>query len=126
MKRRRFCVVLQKKYLMRNYILSFDQGTTSSRAILFDRHFNIVEIEQQETVQCFPKPGWVEQDANEIYRNQISTARRLIVVFRFQRLPQSESLISARQQWFGIKIRANLYIMPLFGRTSAPRIYVRK
>ncbi|MBO7480547.1 MAG: glycerol kinase GlpK [Bacteroidales bacterium] len=63
---------------MRNYILSFDQGTTSSRAILFDRHFNIVGIEQQETLQIFPKPGWVEQDANEIYRNQISTARRLV------------------------------------------------
>ncbi len=63
---------------MKNFILSFDQGTTSSRAILFDRDFNIVGIEQQETVQCFPKPGWVEQDANEIYRNQIATTRRLI------------------------------------------------
>ena len=63
---------------MKKYILSFDQGTTSSRAILFDRKFNIVDIEQQETTQYFPKPGWVEQDANEIYRNQIATARQLI------------------------------------------------
>ncbi len=63
---------------MKNYILSFDQGTTSSRAILFDKNFNVVGIEQQETTQIFPKPGWVEQDANEIYRNQISTARNLI------------------------------------------------
>ena len=63
---------------MKNYILSFDQGTTSSRAILFDRKFNIVGVEQQETTQYFPKPGWVEQDANEIYRNQIATARQLI------------------------------------------------
>ncbi|MCF0206236.1 MAG: glycerol kinase GlpK [Bacteroidales bacterium] len=63
---------------MKKYILSFDQGTTSSRAILFDKEFNIIGIEQQETTQIFPKPGWVEQDANEIYRNQISTARRLL------------------------------------------------
>lgn len=63
---------------MKKYILSFDQGTTSSRAILFDKKFNIVGIEQQETTQYFSKPGWVEQDANEIYRNQIATARQLI------------------------------------------------
>jgi glycerol kinase len=63
---------------MKKYILSFDQGTTSSRAILFDRKFNVIDIEQQETTQYFPKPGWVEQDANEIYRNQIATARQLI------------------------------------------------
>ena len=63
---------------MKNYILSFDQGTTSSRTILFDRNFNIVGVEQQETTQIFPHPGWVEQDANEIYNNQISTAKKLI------------------------------------------------
>ncbi len=63
---------------MKNYILSFDQGTTSSRSILFDCNFNIVGVEQQETTQIFPHPGWVEQDANEIYSNQISTARKLI------------------------------------------------
>ena len=63
---------------MKKYILSFDQGTTSSRAILFDRKFNIIGIEQQETTQYFPRPGWVEQDANEIYRNQIATARKLL------------------------------------------------
>jgi len=63
---------------MKKYILSFDQGTTSSRAILFDKKFNIIGIEQQETTQHFPNPGWVEQDANEIYRNQIATARQLI------------------------------------------------
>jgi len=63
---------------MKKYILSFDQGTTSSRAILFDRRFNIIGIEQQETTQYFPRPGWVEQDANEIYRNQIATARKLL------------------------------------------------
>lgn len=49
------------------YILSLDQGTTSSRAILFDRQGSIVEIAQKEFRQHFPHPGWVEHDANEIW-----------------------------------------------------------
>ena len=49
------------------YILSLDQGTTSSRAILFNHHGEIVETAQQEFEQFFPKPGWVEHDANEIW-----------------------------------------------------------
>lgn len=50
-----------------SYILSLDQGTTSSRAILFDQKGSIVHIAQQEFKQYFPKPGWVEHDANEIW-----------------------------------------------------------
>ncbi|NQX63388.1 glycerol kinase GlpK [Paenibacillus qinlingensis] len=50
-----------------SYILSLDQGTTSSRAILFDQKGSIVHTSQQEFKQYFPKPGWVEHDANEIW-----------------------------------------------------------
>ncbi|OPH53354.1 glycerol kinase [Paenibacillus ferrarius] len=50
-----------------SYILSLDQGTTSSRAILFDQKGSIVHTAQQEFKQFFPKPGWVEHDANEIW-----------------------------------------------------------
>ncbi|UKS25786.1 glycerol kinase GlpK [Paenibacillus sp. HWE-109] len=50
-----------------SYILSLDQGTTSSRAILFDQKGHIVHTAQQEFKQHFPKPGWVEHDANEIW-----------------------------------------------------------
>ena len=49
------------------FILSLDQGTTSSRAILFNKKGEIVEIAQKEFTQYFPKPGWVEHDANEIW-----------------------------------------------------------
>ncbi|CAH0118156.1 MULTISPECIES: glycerol kinase GlpK [unclassified Paenibacillus] len=49
------------------YILAIDQGTTSSRALLFDRRGDIVGMAQQEFKQHFPKPGWVEHDANEIW-----------------------------------------------------------
>ncbi|RDV22224.1 glycerol kinase, partial [Parageobacillus toebii] len=52
---------------MERYILSLDQGTTSSRAILFNKNGEIVHIAQREFKQYFPKPGWVEHNANEIW-----------------------------------------------------------
>ncbi|MCT4790864.1 MULTISPECIES: glycerol kinase GlpK [Exiguobacterium] len=52
---------------MENYILSLDQGTTSTRAILFNRAGEIVHSAQREFTQYFPKPGWVEHNANEIW-----------------------------------------------------------
>ena len=51
---------------MEKYILSLDQGTTSSRAILFNKEGKIVHVAQQEFQQIFPQPGWVEHNANEI------------------------------------------------------------
>ncbi|HOK37277.1 MAG TPA: glycerol kinase GlpK [Bacteroidales bacterium] len=60
------------------YFLSLDQGTTSSRAIVFDNNFNILALEQLETVQFFPKPGLVEQDPLEIRENQFYVARKAI------------------------------------------------
>ncbi|MFC7442992.1 glycerol kinase GlpK [Laceyella putida] len=51
------------------YVLAIDQGTTSSRAILFDRAGQIVKIAQQEFTQYFPQPGWVEHDAEEIWES---------------------------------------------------------
>ncbi|MCI8407280.1 MAG: glycerol kinase GlpK [Oscillospiraceae bacterium] len=53
-----------------SYILALDQGTTSSRAILFDREQNIVQIAQKEFTQLYPRPGWVEHDPMEIYSSQ--------------------------------------------------------
>src|SRR5690606_6630970 len=49
------------------YILAIDQGTTSSRAILFNKNGEIVHVAQKEFTQIFPQPGWVEHDANEIW-----------------------------------------------------------
>jgi len=56
------------------YILALDQGTTSSRAILFDHDGSPVSIAQKEFAQIFPKPGWVEHDAQEIWATQIAVA----------------------------------------------------
>lgn len=56
---------------MGKYILAIDQGTTSSRAIVFDSDGNIVSVAQQEFTQHYPKPGWVEHDPNEIWATTI-------------------------------------------------------
>jgi glycerol kinase len=57
---------------MSQYILAIDQGTTSSRAILFDRAGRACGVAQQEFRQIFPQPGWVEHDANEIWQSQLA------------------------------------------------------
>ncbi len=63
---------------MQQYILAFDQGTTSSRAIVFDKKGTIVSSAQKEFTQHFPQPGWVEHDANEIWSTQIGVAAEAI------------------------------------------------
>lgn len=55
------------------YILALDQGTTSSRSMLFDKQGNIISVAQKEFKQFFPQPGWVEHDANEIWSTQFGT-----------------------------------------------------
>ena len=63
---------------MQQYILSFDQGTTSSRAIIFGQKGSIVSLAQKEFTQIFPQPGWVEHDANEIWSTQFGVAAEAI------------------------------------------------
>ncbi|NEW81030.1 MAG: glycerol kinase GlpK [Mariniphaga sp.] len=59
---------------MGEYILAFDQGTTSSRAIIFDRNGLPVSVAQKEFTQYYPKPGWVEHDPDEIWSTQAGVA----------------------------------------------------
>ena len=60
------------------YLLAFDQGTSSSRSIVFDLRGRIVAQAQQELPQIFPRPGWVEHDPMEIWRSQLATARQAL------------------------------------------------
>lgn len=60
------------------YILSIDQGTTSSRAILFDHDGKIVDSAQQEFKQYFPEPGWVEHDAQEIWSTVLAVMAQVL------------------------------------------------
>ncbi len=59
-------------------ILALDQGTTSSRAILFDLDGSVVSVGQKEFKQYYPQPGWVEHDANEIWESQLEVARKAL------------------------------------------------
>ena len=63
---------------MSNYILALDQGTTSCRAVIFDRKGTIVSTAQKEFTQHFPKPGWVEHDALEIWSTQAGMAAEAV------------------------------------------------
>jgi glycerol kinase len=63
---------------MSRYILALDQGTTSSRAILFDHLGHIVATEQKEFPQHYPQSGWVEHDANDIWRSQLEVAQAVL------------------------------------------------
>lgn len=64
--------------MAKKYIIALDQGTTSSRTILFDDTGKICGISQKETEQIYPKPGWVEQNAVEIYQSQLETLHNVM------------------------------------------------
>lgn len=64
---------------LNGYILSLDQGTTSSRAIVFDRAGRMIGSAQKDFTQFYPEPGWVEHDADEIWETQLAVARQAIV-----------------------------------------------
>jgi len=63
---------------MKKYILTLDQGTTSSRALLMDDKGNIIGVAQREFQQHFPKQGWVEHDAVELWTSQRDMLARSI------------------------------------------------
>jgi glycerol kinase len=65
---------------MANYILALDQGTTSSRAILFDHDAQIVAVAQQEFPQIYPQPGWVEHSPQAIWEAQLHVAQKILAM----------------------------------------------
>ena len=64
--------------MKQKFILSIDQGTTSSRAILFNHLGEMVRVSQKPFEQIFPKPGWVEHNAKEIWSSQISVVTEVL------------------------------------------------
>ena len=61
---------------MFKYIMALDEGTTSTRCILFNEAGEMCSVAQKEFTQYFPQPGWVEHDANEIWKNQLEVAQQ--------------------------------------------------
>ncbi len=60
------------------YVIAFDEGTTSARAVIFDRSGSVVTIAQEEFPQIYPRPGWVEHDPDVIWQTQLKVARQAI------------------------------------------------
>jgi glycerol kinase len=69
---------------MAKYVLALDQGTTSSRAILFDHNQNIAAVEQMEFAQIYPKEGWVEHDPMAIYSSQYAVMMELVTKYNIR------------------------------------------
>ena len=63
---------------MKNYVLSLDAGTTSSRAILFDKNGNQIAVAQEEFTQLFPKKSWVEHDPIQIWETQLKAIKSVV------------------------------------------------
>ena len=63
---------------MSRYVLALDQGTTSSRAILFDNEQNIIAVRQREFEQLYPQQGWVEHDPMEIWSRQYGVMNEVV------------------------------------------------
>ncbi len=112
---------------METYILSLDQGTTSSRAILFNKEGKIVHSAQKEFTQYFPHPGWVEHNANEIWAlsSRLSPQSSLNQESALLKLSASASRTSARRRLCGIKIQEVLSIMQSFGSPDRRPAFVR-
>ena len=95
---------------MGKYIMAMDQGTTSSRCILFDKAGNICSSAQKEFAQYYPKPGWVEHDPHEIWSSQMAVMRGILQPLELQ--------ISVRQQLSGTKKQEILFIRLLYGSAA--------
>ena len=65
--------------MAKQYIMALDAGTTSNRAIIFDNESHIVSVSQKEFTQYFPKPGWVEHDANEILNTMVEVMKEALI-----------------------------------------------
>ncbi len=105
------------------YILALDQGTTSSRAILFDEYAQIVAMEQKEFTQYYPQAGWVEHDPMEIWNTQISCARACLTKAGIQ--ASQVSAIGVKRQLFGIVRLVNPLRQLLCGKTVVRQRFAR-
>lgn len=111
---------------MADYIMALDAGTTSSRCILFNKKGEICSLAQKEFTQYFPKPGWVEHDANEIWSTQLGVAVEAMSksARQQQTLPPSALPISERPRSYGTGIQENPYSTRLYGSAAGPLIIV--
>lgn len=106
---------------MHTYVIALDQGTTSSRAVLFDENAHIVAMKSYEFEQLYPQPGWVEHDPTAILNTQIDALREVV---RISGVPLEKALrrlalpISAKRRSSGIERQDGLCITQSFGNAA--------
>lgn len=107
------------------YVLALDQGTTSSRAVLFNHDGNIIAMAQKPIEQHYPHPAWVEHDPNEIWYSQSSVAAELLPKQTLQDLTLlvSGSRINVKPPSCGIGRRPFPFIVPSCGKTDVQPIF---
>ena len=103
---------------MAKYVMALDAGTTSNRCILFNEKGEMCSVAQREFTQYFPKPGWVEHDADEIWASMLGVAVEAMKMQRQKILQQSVSQTSVRQQSSGTKRQENRCIMRSYGSAA--------
>ncbi len=108
---------------MTTAILALDQGTTSSRAIVFDHAGAILAVAQQEFRQIFPQTGWVEHDPQEIWQTQLATARAALAEAGLKAADIAAVGITNQRETTVVWDRrtGTPSTTPLCGRTAAPR-----
>ena len=84
---------------MKKYVLALDQGTTSSRCILFDKQGNICGMAQKEFEQIYPHAGWVEHDPMDILESQLSSARIQDSLFTMRLCGSAEEQQMTLKNW---------------------------
>lgn len=111
----------------KKYILSLDQGTTSSRAILFNKKGEIVEVAQREFPQYFPKPGWVEHNPQEIWSSILAVIAEVLAkkISRQKKLLALELRINVKQLSYGTEKLESRYTMQLSGNLDKQQKFVK-
>ena len=108
---------------MGKYIMALDAGTTSNRCILFNEKGERLSVAQREFTQYFPKPGWVEHDADEIWASMLGVAVEAMTKIGADASKIAAIGITTREklQSYGIKIPAYLSIMRSYGSAAEHR-----
>ena len=107
---------------MQKYIMALDAGTTSNRCILFDHNGRMCSVAQKEFTQYFPKPGWVEHDANEIWTTQLGVALSAMNQIGASAADIAAIGITNQRETTssGIARRASRFTAPSSGSAAAP------
>ena len=103
---------------MPSYVLAIDQGTTSSRAILFDEKLEIVSLGQQEFEQHFPDSGWVEHDPEDLWSSTAATCRAAIERFVNDEAARRE-IAATQREAVEDRLRVDAGLRRVIGRMRA-------